>query len=60
MPEHAPQDRDLSRSGQIALVTGGSSGLGAAIAQALAAAGTTVVVTSRGADRAHDTLLPNG
>jgi 3-oxoacyl-[acyl-carrier protein] reductase len=34
-------------SGQVALVTGGSKGIGAAIAQALAAAGTSVASTSR-------------
>jgi NAD(P)-dependent dehydrogenase (short-subunit alcohol dehydrogenase family) len=44
-----------TRTGQVALVTGGSSGLGEAIAQALAAAGTTVVITSRDADRAQGT-----
>lgn len=43
-----------SRSEQVALVTGGSSGLGFAIAGALAAAGTTVVVTSRRAESARD------
>ena len=40
MQQHNP------RAGQVALVTGGSSALGYAIAQALAEAGTTVVVTS--------------
>src|SRR5699024_7710436 len=34
-------------SGQVALVTGGSKGIGAAIAQALAAAGGSVASTSR-------------
>ena len=34
-------------SGQVALVTGGSKGIGAAIAQALAAAGASVASTSR-------------
>jgi len=34
-------------SGQVALVTGGSKGIGAAIAQALAAAGVSVASTSR-------------
>ncbi|MGN6221373.1 MAG: SDR family NAD(P)-dependent oxidoreductase [Microbacterium sp.] len=46
--------RDPVRAGQVALVTGGSSGLGFAIAQALADAGTTVVVTSRDAARARE------
>ncbi len=35
-----------------ALVTGGTSGLGLAMAEALAGAGATVVITSRSADRA--------
>ena len=39
------------RAGQVALVTGGSAGLGLAIATALAEAGTDVVLASRSADR---------
>jgi len=40
-----------SRAGQVALVTGGSAGLGLAIAGALAAAGSDVVIASRSAER---------
>jgi NAD(P)-dependent dehydrogenase (short-subunit alcohol dehydrogenase family) len=40
-----------TRAGQVALVTGGSAGLGLAIATALAQAGTDVVLASRSADR---------
>lgn len=38
--------------GRVAIVTGGTRGLGAAIASALASAGASVVVTSRDGDRA--------
>jgi NAD(P)-dependent dehydrogenase (short-subunit alcohol dehydrogenase family) len=45
----APDVAGLFRlDGRVALVTGGSRGLGAAIARGLAAAGATVVVASRG------------
>ena len=40
-----------SRAGQVALVTGGSAGLGLAIAAAMARAGSAVVLASRSAGR---------
>ncbi len=40
-------------SGKVALVTGGSQGIGASIAKALAAAGAHVVVAARSADKAE-------
>ena len=40
-----------SRAGQVALVTGGSAGLGLAIATAMARAGSDVVLASRSAER---------
>jgi NAD(P)-dependent dehydrogenase (short-subunit alcohol dehydrogenase family) len=43
--------RGLSRAGQVAVVTGGSAGLGLAIATALAQAGSDVVLASRSAER---------
>ena len=43
-----------SRAGQVAVVTGGSAGLGLAIAAALARAGSDVVLASRSADRCAD------
>ena len=39
------------RSGQVAVITGGSAGLGLAIADALARAGSTVVLAGRSAER---------
>ena len=41
----------LPRAGQVAVVTGGSAGLGLAIAGALARAGSTVVLAGRSAER---------
>lgn len=49
-----PTDRRTDRTEQVAWITGGSSGLGLVIAEALAQAGTTVVVTSRSAERAQE------
>jgi gluconate 5-dehydrogenase len=43
-----------SRAGQVAVVTGGSAGLGLAIATALAQAGTDVVLAGRSAARCAD------
>lgn len=40
--------------GQVALVTGGTSGLGAAIVQAFAAQGATVVISYRNAERCEE------
>lgn len=42
----------MDLDGTRALVTGGTSGLGLAMASALARAGATVVITSRSAERA--------
>ena len=50
-----PGDGHLRLDGVRALVTGGTSGLGLAMAGALAEAGATVVITSRSADRAAAT-----
>jgi NAD(P)-dependent dehydrogenase (short-subunit alcohol dehydrogenase family) len=52
--------RDLGRlfrlDGKVALVTGGSYGLGVLFAEVLAEAGADVVVTGRSADRLSDTV----
>lgn len=45
-------EQDIDLTGTRVLVTGGTSGLGQAMAGALARAGATVVLTSRSADRA--------
>jgi gluconate 5-dehydrogenase len=47
----SPSDLIPSRDGQVALVTGGSTGLGRAIAGALAGTGTYVILASRSAER---------
>jgi NAD(P)-dependent dehydrogenase (short-subunit alcohol dehydrogenase family) len=47
----ADEDGARSRAGQVALITGGSAGLGLEIATALARVGTTVVLASRSAER---------
>jgi NAD(P)-dependent dehydrogenase (short-subunit alcohol dehydrogenase family) len=43
-------NEEPSRAGQVSVVTGGSAGLGLAIAEALALAGSAVVLASRSAD----------
>ena len=45
----------MDLTGQIALITGGSRGLGRAFAQALLAAGARVAITSRSASELHET-----
>ena len=50
--------RGMDLDGTRALVTGGTNGLGLAMASALARAGATVVITSRSAERAAAGVRP--
>jgi 3-oxoacyl-[acyl-carrier protein] reductase len=51
---------DLGIAGKVALVTGGSKGIGRGIAAALAAEGVQVALTSRAAERAQETAAAIG
>jgi 3-oxoacyl-[acyl-carrier protein] reductase len=44
---------DLELKGKVAVITGGSVGIGLAVGEALAAEGVNLVLVARGADRAH-------
>lgn len=50
-----PGIKQFGMDGQVAVITGGSKGLGAAIGAGLASAGATVVLVSRNADEANAT-----
>jgi NAD(P)-dependent dehydrogenase (short-subunit alcohol dehydrogenase family) len=46
-PEVAPQANVFSLAGQVALITGGGTGIGLEIARCMVAAGATVIITGR-------------
>jgi NAD(P)-dependent dehydrogenase (short-subunit alcohol dehydrogenase family) len=46
-PEVAPQTNVFSLAGQVALITGGGTGIGLEIARCMVAAGATVIITGR-------------
>lgn len=62
MPTDTSPKRYPEMQGRIALVTGGSSGIGLATAQAFAREGATVIIASRNGKRAKQALasLPDG
>jgi NAD(P)-dependent dehydrogenase (short-subunit alcohol dehydrogenase family) len=51
-----PATGTMPLSGQVAIVTGGGRGLGRLLAEALAMAGATVVVTARSGDQLAQTV----
>src|SRR4051794_3136894 len=53
-PEHGGRLMDLGLSGKVALVVGGSKGIGRGVAEALAAEGAQVALTSRSGERAAE------
>src|SRR5262245_25836730 len=55
-PEHPTMNNQFDLSGRAALVTGGSKGLGKAMARAFATAGADVFISSRNEDELKSAL----
>jgi 3-oxoacyl-[acyl-carrier protein] reductase len=51
--ERSSKFMDLELRGKVAVITGGSVGIGLAVAEGLAAEGVNVIIVARQADRAH-------
>jgi NAD(P)-dependent dehydrogenase (short-subunit alcohol dehydrogenase family) len=59
-PDSAPQTNVFSLAGQVALITGGGTGIGLEIARCMVVAGATVIITGRRESVLHDSAAELG